>query len=161
MVKGAAIFFKKGGPLGKAVTENTSRSGNSSVPTVEGRSPKGSRIPYHADPDYTKLLLEIPADAREQMLARLRFLCGEDKAAEALPDLERILRVYHAHKSQELIEAEKDFDPKDRFTEKDIVLQVKRYLASGSIALVLQGVPAIAVGFQFYPVWLVRCPCIC
>lgn len=100
------------------VKETADRRGVS----VSGRGPKWSRIPYREDPDYTKSLLEIPAEAREKMFARLRFLYGEDKAREAIPELERILRVHHAHKSQELIEAENDFDPKERFTEKDMVL---------------------------------------
>ena len=89
---------------------------------MPGKGPKWSRLPYHEDPDYTKPLLEIPAEARERMLARLSFLYGEHQAERAMPELERILRVHHAHKSQELIEAEKDFDPKERFTEKDFVL---------------------------------------
>ena len=100
------------------VKETADRRGVS----VSGRGPKWSRIPYREDPDYTKPLLEIPAEARERMFARLRFLYGEDKTREAIPELERILRVHHAHKSQELIEAENDFDPKERFTEKDMVL---------------------------------------
>jgi len=79
-------------------------------------------MPYREDPDYTKPLLVIPAEAGDRMLARLRFLYGEDKGRQAMPELERILRVHHAHKSQELIEAEKKFDPKERFTEKDMVL---------------------------------------
>ena len=90
--------------------------------STSGRRPKSSRIPYREDPDYTKPLLEIPVEAREQMLARLRFLYGQDKARRAMPELERILRVHHAHKSQELIEAEKGFDAKERFTERDMVL---------------------------------------
>ena len=108
--------------MGNAASEHTSRSDDLSRSTMRGRGPKGSRIPYHEDPDYTKPLLEIPEEAWQQMLARLRFLYGEDKAGEAMPELERILRVHHAHKSQELVEAENGCDPKERFTEKDMVL---------------------------------------
>jgi sucrose phosphorylase len=56
------------------------------------------------------------------MFTRLRFLYGEDKAKATLPELERILRVHHAHKPPDLVEAEKTLDPKERFTEKDMVL---------------------------------------
>ncbi|MFO7693129.1 MAG: alpha-amylase family glycosyl hydrolase [Vicinamibacterales bacterium] len=81
-----------------------------------------SRIPYMDDPDYSKPLLEIPADSRERMLGRLRFLYGEEKAGQAMPELERILRVHHAHKPDDLIEAEHGIDPAERFTERDLVL---------------------------------------
>lgn len=86
------------------------------------RKRKWSRKPYRESPDYTKPLLEIPAQASQRMLARLSVLYGENQAKKAMPELERILRVHHAHKPQELIDAEKDFDPKERFTEKDMVL---------------------------------------
>jgi len=39
-----------------------------------------------------------------------------------MPELERILKVHHAHKPQEMIEAEENFDPTKRFTEKDMIL---------------------------------------
>lgn len=81
-----------------------------------------SRIPYNRDPDFKKPLLELPDDMRERMLSRLAFLYGEDKASQWLPELERILKVHHAHKPQELIELGKDYDPAERFTEKDMVL---------------------------------------
>jgi len=102
----------------RVVEKTTEHRGVSTL----NRGPKWSRLPYREDPDYTKPLLEIPAEARDGMFTRLRFLYGEDKARQAMPELERILKVHHAHKSQELVEAEKDFDPKERFTEKDMVL---------------------------------------
>jgi glycosidase len=102
----------------RVVEKTTEHRGASTL----NRGPKWSRLPYREDPDYTKPLLEIPAEARDGMFTRLRFLYGEDKARQAMPELERILKVHHAHKSQELVEVEKDFDPKERFTEKDMVL---------------------------------------
>jgi sucrose phosphorylase len=39
-----------------------------------------------------------------------------------MPELERILRMHHAHKPPEMIEAEREYDPKERFTEKDMIL---------------------------------------
>ena len=80
-----------------------------------------SRIPYNRDPDFKKPLLEIPTDVRERMLSRLAFLYGEDKAHQWLPELERILKVHHAHKPQALIDLGNDYDPAERFTEKDMV----------------------------------------
>jgi sucrose phosphorylase len=77
---------------------------------------------YDLEPDYTRPLFEVPPAAREQMFNRLRFLYGEEEAEATMSELERLLKVHHAHKPQEMIEAEKQCDPKERFTEKDIIL---------------------------------------
>ncbi len=85
-------------------------------------SARRRRIRYNADPDYTRPLLEIPPETHDRMYGRLRFLYGEAEAKAWMPELERILRMHFAHKPQEMIEAEKDFDPKERFNEKDMIL---------------------------------------
>ena len=77
---------------------------------------------HNPEPDYTKHLLEISPEDRKRMLDRLSFLYGEIMAKAYMPELERILEVYYAHKSQELIEREKGFDPGERFTQEDIIL---------------------------------------
>ncbi len=77
---------------------------------------------YNQEPDYERPLFEIPPAAREQMFNRLRFLYGEDQAKATIPELERLLKVHYAHKTPEMIEAEKKFDSKERFTEKDLIL---------------------------------------
>jgi sucrose phosphorylase len=76
---------------------------------------------HNSRPDYTRPLLKIPAKARKRMLGRLRFLYGDAEAERWMPELERIMRVYFAHKPARMIELEKDFDPQERFTEKDIM----------------------------------------
>jgi glucosylglycerate phosphorylase len=86
------------------------------------RTPLWSRISYNEYPDYAKPLLEIPPEIKEQMLGRLNLLYGEDKAKKCMPELERILKVHHAHKPQQLIDAEKSIDPKNRFTQRDMAL---------------------------------------
>lgn len=55
-------------------------------------------------------------------MARLCFLYGEAEAKKYLPELERILKVYYAHKPPEKIAAERNFLPINRFTERDIIL---------------------------------------
>ncbi len=77
---------------------------------------------YNHDPDYTKPLFKISSKARERMFGRLRFLYGDAQAKAYMPELERILKVHYAHKPQEMIDAEKHFDPRERFTEKEMVL---------------------------------------
>ena len=81
-----------------------------------------TRIRYHQDPDFTKPLLEIPAEVRQRMLLRLSLLYGSAEAEEWMPELERILKVHHAHKPQKLVEVERGFDPAEHFTEKDLIL---------------------------------------
>ena len=83
---------------------------------------KLSRMPYDPDPDFTRPFLEIPDEARERMCSRLAILYGESEAKAWMPELERILKVHHAHKPKVLRELEKDCEPTERFTERDVVL---------------------------------------
>ena len=91
--------------------------------SYEGKKPSQyTRIPYYAQPDYSRPLLEIPGKARERMMGRLRFLYGEAAAEKYMPELERILRVHYAHKPPEMIDREQGFDPQHRFTQRDMIL---------------------------------------
>jgi sucrose phosphorylase len=105
-----------------------------------------NRIPYKPKPDYTQSRLEIPAEAREKMLSRLKFLYGEEQAQAFMPELERVLKVHYAHKPQELIDREKDFNPEERFSEKDMamitygdLLRGNKHSHLASLAYYLQG----------------------
>ncbi len=97
-------------------------SRNVSGSRKEKKSSQSIQIPYYPEPDYSRPLFEIPSDARERMIGRLRFLYGEAVAEKYLPELERILRVHYAHKPPEMIDQEKTFDPQNRFTERDMIL---------------------------------------
>jgi sucrose phosphorylase len=77
---------------------------------------------YMLDPDYTKPILQISQSDREKLFNRLRFLYGEKTAAKWVPELERILKVHHAHKTEEIKTLEQQVDPANRFTERDIAL---------------------------------------
>ncbi len=77
---------------------------------------------HNPEPDYTKPLLELTEEQKAQLYKRLKFIYGKEKADEYLPELERILKVYYAHKPDELKEREKHFIPEERFTQKDIIL---------------------------------------
>lgn len=77
---------------------------------------------YDHDPDFTRPLLELPPEIRERLRERLRFLYGDRSADRYLPEMERILKVHHAHKPTEMLEKEKSYDPEKRFSEEDIVL---------------------------------------
>lgn len=77
---------------------------------------------YNPEPDFTKTLFKIPAKARKKMFNRLCFLYGKKKAETLMPELERVLKVHHAHKPEKLIEKEKDYDSRELFTERDMIL---------------------------------------
>jgi sucrose phosphorylase len=56
------------------------------------------------------------------MLQRLRLLYPDPVARSALPEIERILRVFYAHKPLDLFNREREFTPAERFTERDVIL---------------------------------------
>ena len=77
---------------------------------------------HNKEPDYSRPLLEISLSSRNKLLKRLSILYGEKVAQANMPELERILQVYYAHKPLEMIQREKAFDRDNRFTEEDIIL---------------------------------------
>jgi sucrose phosphorylase len=52
----------------------------------------------------------------------LTRLYGDEEAEKYLPELERVMKVFYAHKPPELIEQDRKNDASNRFTEKDMVL---------------------------------------
>jgi len=78
--------------------------------------------PYEDEPDFTRPHLEIPEETRERMFSRLKLLYGEEDAVKWLPELERRLKVFSAHKPPEAEGLEKAFNPANRFTERDLIL---------------------------------------
>ncbi len=77
---------------------------------------------YNPDPDYSKPIPEVPVEKRERFLSRLTFLYGDQKARRWLPELERIIKVHQAHKTDEIVELEKAVEPSRRFSERDVAL---------------------------------------
>jgi sucrose phosphorylase len=77
---------------------------------------------HNQEPDYSRDRLELPENARKILLERMTFIYGEDVAEAYMPELERILKIYYAHKPIELIDNENYFVPEERFSEKDIIL---------------------------------------
>lgn len=80
------------------------------------------KIPYLEEPDFSQPLLRVPEDRQGRLLNRLCFLYGEQVARETLPELVRLIRVHHAHKPEKLREAERSFNPKERFAQSDLML---------------------------------------
>jgi sucrose phosphorylase len=92
---------------------------------AEGHNPKISdttKTLHNPEPDYTKPILQIPEESLERMHNRLRFIYSESVARTIILELERILQVYYAHKPSEQIKKEKNFDPAERFSQRDVIL---------------------------------------
>lgn len=80
------------------------------------------RIPYAEDPDFSRPLLTVPPEATNRLFQSLKAVYGEKIAQVNMPELVRLLRVHHAHKGDDLIEAEKFMHTSQRFSESDMVL---------------------------------------
>ncbi len=82
-----------------------------------------SQVRLHLkEPDYSRRPLEMSSAQADQIKKRLRLLYGEEGAEACFSELERIMQVYYAHKTPEMLEDDRSFRPSDRFTEEDIVL---------------------------------------
>ncbi len=77
---------------------------------------------YLEKPDFTRPILKIAEDDRRKLLDRLTFLYGKEVAEKWLPEVERALKVHHAHKTEEIKELDKMVRPSNRFTERDVAL---------------------------------------
>lgn len=80
------------------------------------------RIPYMDQPDFSLPRLEVTAEQSARLMRRLARLYEERRARLILPELNRLLRVHHAHKPPELVEAETQLKDSDRFNERDLML---------------------------------------
>jgi sucrose phosphorylase len=72
--------------------------------------------------DYSRAPLEVAPEHKQSILSKLEILYGAETARACYSELERVLRVYYAHKTPEMIAADQAFDPRQRFTEKDVLL---------------------------------------
>jgi glucosylglycerate phosphorylase len=80
------------------------------------------RSTYHPEPHITRPLFELSHEFGDRMLQRLPALYPDPAARSAMAEIERILKVFYAHKALNFIEREQNFNPTDRFTEPDVIL---------------------------------------
>lgn len=106
-----------------------------------------ARFSYFSEPDYTRPLYEMSAESRHKAMEILKFLYGNDEAEKTLQELDRIMKVFYAHKPPELIEWEKSFKPQDRFSEKDVILITYGDLVHGVKGNPLQTLARVAMQF--------------
>jgi sucrose phosphorylase len=74
------------------------------------------------EPHFQRENFEIPTDVKLGLCDKLKRLYGQTLAEKYYSELERIIKVYYAYKSPEMIQWEKSFQPENRFSEKDIIL---------------------------------------
>ena len=74
------------------------------------------------EPDYSRPLLVVADAEKKRIMEKLRLLYGQSRARKCYGELERIMKVYYAHKTPEMITDDRAFNPSERFTEKDIIL---------------------------------------
>ncbi len=86
---------------------------------------------HNWEPNYSRPVLELDKKLEERIRDKLKFLYGDELADKLYDELYRLLKVYYAHKTPEMIDWEKDFDEKNRFTEKDVILITYGDLISG------------------------------
>ncbi len=74
------------------------------------------------EPDYSRTPYVVPSELKRRILNKLTFLYGEEKAYSSFNEIQRLIKIYYSYKSPVMLEWEKDLDPSNRFTEKDVVL---------------------------------------
>lgn len=85
------------------------------------RMPRPTRRRYLAEPDYHREPLQVTPEQRARIIEKLTVLYGELDATVYYWEVERLMQVHHAHKRPETLQADAEFDPRDRFTEDDVV----------------------------------------
>ena len=79
---------------------------------------------HYLQPDYDRPVFKLSEKNKNKIKKRLFFLYGQgcEEVNFCFNEIERIIKVYYAHKTPIMLNMEKIFIPEDRFTEKDIVL---------------------------------------
>lgn len=72
--------------------------------------------------NYSRKLFQILPKYRERITHYLKSLYPGHRLEGIYGELERIMQVYYAYKSDQMIEWEKRFKPDHRFTEQDVIL---------------------------------------
>lgn len=104
-------------------------------------------VPYLVDPDYSLPPLALSKQMRRRILFKLELLYGRLRAEQIWPELERLMKVFYAHKPLAVREWEKDFEPEARFSEKDVILITYGDLVQGDGKPPLQILASLAHRF--------------
>jgi len=77
---------------------------------------------HFLEPDYSKPVLKISKTKSIILKEKLKYLYGKKQSEKSYKEIERLLKVYYAHKNPEMIEWEKRFINENRLSEKDAIL---------------------------------------
>ncbi|MDY6935836.1 MAG: sugar phosphorylase [Spirochaetota bacterium] len=97
-------------------------SNNNTKDTDSEISVKYTKTFHNHEPDYSREVFQLTPEEHNNILNRLIFLYGRDIAEAYMPELERYIQIYYAHKPDRMINDEEMCDPSDRFSEKDVIL---------------------------------------
>lgn len=76
---------------------------------------------YLREPDYHRPPLTVSPEQRKRIIDILTVLYGDLDARAYYWEVERLMQVHDAHRPPEMRRADAEFDPRDRFTEQDVV----------------------------------------
>ncbi len=77
---------------------------------------------HYLQPDYKRPIYQVPADVVQDIDSKLKFLYKDKCQKICLDEIIRVMKVYHAHKTPEMLDWEQGFKPDNRFTEQDVIL---------------------------------------
>ncbi len=86
---------------------------------------------HYLEPDYSRPVFEPDPDLGKRIKEKLEFLYGKESADEVYEELLRIMQVYYAHKTPDMVEWDRNLDDANRFTEEDVILITYGDLISG------------------------------
>lgn len=79
-------------------------------------------LSYRLEPDFSQPLSGAGPDILDRIRRRLEVIYGREVRDDITRQIDRLVKVHEAHSTPEMRAAEKAFDPKERFTERDAVL---------------------------------------
>ena len=77
---------------------------------------------HYKYPNFERRIYDIPDYIEESIKKKLTCLYGKDSCAWIYEELERILQVHFAHKTEYLLDIEEDYNPANNFNERDVFL---------------------------------------
>jgi len=92
------------------------------MPDSKAPGDKDRRGYHFLQPDYTRPKFNLPGSLKKEIKSQLQYLYEKKCSEFCFTELERILKVYFAHKTPQMLEQEKKFIPQNRFTEEDVIL---------------------------------------
>ena len=112
----------------RATKESANRLKKKSNSRKQGEFTRAVKAPrsylglHRKEPDFTRPPLQVPKGKKAAIKKKLAFLYGQEDADKWYAEVERVMRVFYAHKTLQMIRDDLTFNPARRFSEKDIIL---------------------------------------